>query len=160
MKICFSVNQPKIDSLIDPRFGRSPHFLITDENKKDIKIIDNPGIQAMGGAGITAAQAVVSAGAEVVITGNLGPNAFNVLTASGLKIITGVFGISAEEALEKFKKGELKETSQANKPDHYGLNHQFSSGQGGNFGQGRNEFGRGDGFGQGQGRFRGGRELK
>jgi len=138
MKICFSVSFPKIDSPIDPRFGRAPYFLLTDEKGKDIQVINNPGIQAMGGAGITAAQAVVSAGAQMVITGNLGPNAFNVLKASGVKIITGVFDLSAQEALEKYNQGELKETTQPNVPGHFGMGRRFG-GRGG-FGPGRGGF--------------------
>ena len=75
---------------MDPRFGRSPYFLITDEKGEKVETIQNTGVDAMGGAGITAAQLVVSAGAQVVITGNLGPRAFDVLGASGVKMIVGV----------------------------------------------------------------------
>ena len=135
MKICLSVSLPKIDSPIDPRFGRAPYFLITDEKGEKVEIIKNTGVEAMGGAGITAAQVVVSAGAQVVITGNLGPRAFDVLEASGVKMITGIFGISAKQALEKYQKGELKETGQSNVPGRFGVGRRFGGGRGG-FGQG------------------------
>ncbi len=134
MKICFSVSSPKLDSPIDPRFGRAPYFLITDEKGEETEIIKNPGLEAMGGAGITAAQAVVSAGAQVIITGNLGPRAFQILQASRVRIITGVFGLSAQKALEKYQKGELEKTNQANVPGHFGLGRKFG---GGGFGPGR-----------------------
>jgi len=137
MKICFSVSLPNLDSPIDPRFGRAPYFLITDEKGEKVEIIKNTGVEAVGGAGITAAQVVVSAGAQVVITGNLGPRAFDVLEASGVKMITGVFELSAKEALEKYQKGELKGISQSNVPGHFGLGRRFGGGQGqGGFGQG------------------------
>ena len=125
MKICFSVSLPKIDSPIDPRFGRAPYFLITDEKGENVETIKNPGVEAMGGAGVTAAQVVVSAGAQVVITGNLGPRAFDVLQTSGVKMITGVFGLSAKEALEKYQKGELKEIGQSNVHGHFGMERRF-----------------------------------
>jgi predicted Fe-Mo cluster-binding NifX family protein len=136
MRICLSVSLPNLDSPIDPRFGRAPYFLITDERGEKVKVIKNTGVEAMGGAGITAAQLVVSAGAQVVITGNLGPRAFQVLQASGIKMISGVFELSAKEALEKYQKGELKEMSQSSVPGHFGM---------------------GRGIGGGRGRFRGDR---
>ena len=152
MKICLSVSSPNLDSPIDPRFGRAPYFLITDEKGEKVEIIQNTGVDAMGGAGITAAQLVVSAGAQVVITGNLGPRAFDVLGTSGIKMIVGVFGISAKEALEKYQKGELEEVTRPSVPGHFGMGRGFGRGQGLGQGQGRG-FGREQG--QGQGRFRG-----
>ena len=129
MKICFSVSLPKLDSPIDPRFGRAPYFLITDEKGEKVEIIKNPGVEAMGGAGITAAQVIVSAGVQVVITGNLGPRAFDVLQASGIKMITGVSGLSAKEALEKYQKGELEGINQSNVPGHFGMGRRFGGGR-------------------------------
>ncbi len=143
MKICFSVSSPKIDSPIDPRFGRAPYFLITDEKGEKVEIIKNPGVEAIGGAGITAAQVVASSGAEVVITGNLGPRAFDVLQSSGIKMITGVSGLSAKEALEKYQKGDLEGAGQSNVPGHFGIGRRFGGGQGGS---GRGMGRRGNGF--------------
>ncbi len=130
MKICFSVSLPKFDSLIDPRFGRAPYFLITDEKGENIEVIKNTGVEAMGGAGITAAQSVVSTGAKVIITGNLGPRAFDVLEASGVKIIIGISGISVKDALEKYQKGELKEMAKPSVPNHFGIGQRFGGGRG------------------------------
>lgn len=128
MKICLSVSSPSLDSPIDPRFGRAPYFLITDEKGEKMEKIENTGMDAMGGAGITAAQLVVSAGAQVVITGNLGPRAFDVLGASGVKMIIGVSGISAREALEKYRQGELEEVARPSVPGHFGMGRRFGGG--------------------------------
>ena len=134
MKICLSVSSPSLDSLVDPRFGRAPYFLITDEKGEKAETIKNTGVNAMGGAGITAAQLVVSSGAEVVITGNLGPRAFDVLEASGVKMIIGVSGISARDALDKYQKGELEEVARPSVPGHFGMGRRFGGG-----GQGRGQ---------------------
>ena len=115
MRIAVSATDKNLDANVDPRFGRSPYFIIveTGENKiKSHEIIENKSVQAMRGAGIQAAQTVANKGVNVVICGSIGPNAFNVLSSTGIKIITGV-SCSVREAVEKYLKGELKEVSRA-----------------------------------------------
>lgn len=73
-----------------------------------------------GGAGIKAAQTVINTGVEAVITGNIGPNAFQIFSTTGIKVITGFNG-SIKDAVEKYKKGELKETKSANVDSHSGM---------------------------------------
>jgi predicted Fe-Mo cluster-binding NifX family protein len=62
--------------------------------------------------------------ADVVITGNVGPNAFNVLSATGIKIVTGASG-SVRENIEKFKSGKLREIGNPNVGHHFGLKKGF-----------------------------------
>ena len=47
---------------------------------------------AGGGAGTKAAQLVIDKAVQTVLTGNIGPNAFAVLSAAGITIYTGVSG--------------------------------------------------------------------
>ena len=121
MKICLSVISPNIESLVDARFGRSHYFLIADEKGEVLETFENPGIRAIGGAGITAAQVVASKNVDAILTGNLGPRAFDVLGGAGIKIFTGFFNLTAKEALQKYMKGELKETLSPNVGGHFGL---------------------------------------
>jgi predicted Fe-Mo cluster-binding NifX family protein len=113
MKIAVSATAGSLDAIVDPRFGRCAYFVIVEVEGNDIKnfeAIQNPAATAIGGAGIQAAQLIVDKGAEVLISGNMGPNAFSILSETGIKIVTGVAGISVKEAVQRYLKGELKET--------------------------------------------------
>jgi predicted Fe-Mo cluster-binding NifX family protein len=82
--------------------------------------VPNMASDATGGAGIQTAQTVASKGAKVLITGNVGPNAFQALSAAGIKIVTGAFG-TVREVVEKYKRGELKETGAPTVGGHFGM---------------------------------------
>jgi len=121
MKICICTTGPDLNSRVSTVFGRCPYFLIVDSESKEFKAVSNPALQSGRGAGVRASQLVVSEGAMVVICGNFGPNAFSVLQMSGIKIYPEVFDLTAEQAINKYNKGELKEIKVSTTPDHFGL---------------------------------------
>ncbi len=107
MKIAIPTAKPSPDAFIESRFGRSQYFLIYDTQKDSFEIIPNQiDLLSPVGAGIQAAQKIVEAGVEVVIVGNCGPKAMQVLKASGIQVITGEEGISVKEAVAKYKRKE------------------------------------------------------
>jgi predicted Fe-Mo cluster-binding NifX family protein len=120
MKICVSAFSGSLDSEVDSRFGRCAYFVIVDSETMEFNAISNDSTNAAHGAGIQAAQTVANMGVEVVITGNVGPNAFSVLSAAGIKIVTGVSG-SVREAVEKYKKGQLKDVGNPTVGGHFGI---------------------------------------
>jgi predicted Fe-Mo cluster-binding NifX family protein len=120
MKIGITSTGEDLNAQIDPRFGRCRYFLIVDTNTMSFKIISNESAMTSGGAGIQAAQTVAKAGAKVVITGNMGPNAFQTLSVAGVMVFTGVKG-PIRDAVEKYKKGELKETATPSVGSHFGM---------------------------------------
>ena len=120
MKICVSAESNSLDSPIDPRFGRCPYFVIVDPETMQFEAVLNMASGAMGGAGIQAAQTITSRGAKVLVTGNVGPNAFQALSAAGIKIMTGAFG-TVREVVERYKKGELKDTGAPTVGGHFGM---------------------------------------
>jgi predicted Fe-Mo cluster-binding NifX family protein len=120
MKICVSASSGNLDANVDSRFGRCPYFVIVDSETMEFTAVSNDSTNAAHGAGIQAAQTVVNMGASVVITGNVGPNAFNVLLASGIKIVTGASG-NIREAVEKYKSGQLKEVDKPTVGGHFGM---------------------------------------
>jgi len=119
MKIFVSAVSDSLDAEVDPRFGRCPYFAIVDTETMAFESIPNTASSSMGGAGIQAAQLVADRGAKVLITGNIGPNAFQALSAANIKVITGAFG-SVREAIEEYKSGELKETGAPSVRGHFG----------------------------------------
>jgi len=106
MKICITAAGPSLDSDMDPRFGRCQYFLFVDPDAMAFEAVENPNIGAAGGAGIQSAQLVANKGAGVLVTGQVGPNAYTTLQAAGIKIITGAAG-RVEEVVDRYKKGEF-----------------------------------------------------
>lgn len=144
MKIAVSATSGNLDAQIDPRFGRCPCFVIVDSETMKFETVQNVSQSAPSGAGIQAAQIVANKGAEVVLTGNVGPNAFQALSSLGIKVVTGAFG-TVREAVERFKTGQLKEQLSA-------PSNPMGVGAGGGSGMG---MGRGMGRGSGRGGGRG-----
>ena len=128
MKICVTAVSVSLDAQVDPRFGRCQYFLIVNSETMESKAILNEAFQAAHGAGIQAAQTVANSGVEVVITGNVGPNAFRVLSAAGITIVTGVSG-SVRDAVEKYKKGQLQEIGNPTVGGHFGMGRRGGKGR-------------------------------
>ncbi len=141
MKIAVSATSGSLDAQIDPRFGRCPYFVIVDSETMKFEVIPNTASGAMSGAGIQAAQTVASKGVNVLITGNVGPNAFQALSSARIDIITGVFG-TVREAVEKNKSGQLQKITVPTTSMGFGM--------GGGYGMGMG-MGRGRGGGRGMG---------
>ncbi|MDP8252859.1 MAG: NifB/NifX family molybdenum-iron cluster-binding protein [Candidatus Kaelpia aquatica] len=120
MKICITAQGENLESQVDPRFGRCAYFLIVDTDTLEFEVIENGNIAASGGAGIQSGQLIASKGVTVVITGNVGPNAFRTLEAADINIITGVSG-SIKEVIERYKAGELKSTQGPSVDSKFGM---------------------------------------
>ncbi|OGN96723.1 MAG: hypothetical protein A2Z77_01695 [Chloroflexi bacterium RBG_13_51_36] len=141
MKIAVSATAPSLDAEVDPRFGRCQYFIIVDPQSMKFEALDNGNAMASGGAGISTAQMIAGKGAEVVLTGNCGPNAYQTLSAAGIQVITGVSG-RIRDAIEAYKAGKLQPNAQPSVGSHYGM------GMGSGMGTGR---GMGGGMGMGRG---------
>jgi predicted Fe-Mo cluster-binding NifX family protein len=120
MKIAITANGPALDARIDPRFGRCQYFIIVDPETMQFEALENSGAMAGSGAGISTAQMIAGKGVEVVLTGNCGPNAYEVLSAAGIKVVTGVAG-KVQDVVEGYKVGKLQASSQPNVAGHFGM---------------------------------------
>ena len=119
MKICVSAITDNLDSPVDPRFGRCRYFIIVEADTMQFEAVPNTAGTAMHGAGIQAAQIVASKGVNMVITGNVGPNAYQALTSAGVKVVGNTSG-TVREVVEQYKKGDLTETKAPTVGGHFG----------------------------------------
>lgn len=87
MKICVTATGEAPDSPLDPRFGRCGYFIFFDTETGRFETLANQYRESAGGAGIRAGQEIGSRGAEVLLTGKVGPNALEVLNAAGVRIV-------------------------------------------------------------------------
>ena len=112
MKILFSAQGDSSKSMVDQRFGRAAFYVIYDDEKDTYEAIENLGKHENSGAGVKASQFVIEQGAEVVITGSLGPKAFMIIQDAGIRGFKNFNG-TIEEVLAAYKNNELEELTAA-----------------------------------------------
>jgi len=118
MKVAVTATGKGLDADVDPRFGRCKYIIFIDTDTLEFEVVENTA--GAGGAGIAAGQLVASHGATVVLTGDCGPNAHQVLSAAKIQVITGVSG-KIKDAVQAFKAGQFKASSQPSVQPHHGL---------------------------------------
>jgi predicted Fe-Mo cluster-binding NifX family protein len=121
MKLAISVAGKTLNSPFDARFGRAAAFCIVDMETGDWRAFDNPALSASGGAGVQAAQFVVKHGAQAVVSGAFGPNAFDTLVAAEIEmyLAPGNEARTTAEILEMFKAGQLTKAEAATHGGHH-----------------------------------------
>ena len=122
MKIVVSSSGEDIKSDVDGRFGRCAYFLAVDvEDGKigNVTCEKNKGAMQGQGAGIAAAQQVGNMKPDKIITGNLGPNASQVIKGLGIPVYQASGPVEA--ALMALVDGKLAELTDI-VPPHFGMN--------------------------------------
>ncbi len=157
MKIAVSASGNNVEAAMDPRFGRCAYFVIVESETMEFEAIENPATQAGSGAGIQAAQMVGNSGAEAVVAGNYGPNAYGALSAAGLALYQFAGG-TVREAVEAVVSGQAQQVGDPTVGSHFGVaggaaapGAGAGAGMGGGMGGGMGR-GMGQGMGQGMGR--------
>lgn len=98
-----------LDDVVSPVFGRCPVYTLVTTAEQEItgaETITNPATDQPSGAGIQAAQQLINQGAEVVIAGNFGPHATEVLSQAGVTMIPAE-SVTVRQAVEKYLGGEI-----------------------------------------------------
>jgi len=107
MKIAIPVDQNTKTSNVCISFGRAPYFMFFNTETKEIVFIENEAAASQGGAGIKAAQTLVDAGADVVLTPRCGENAAVVLKKAEVKMYK-TFPGSVQDNLVAYENGTLE----------------------------------------------------
>lgn len=119
MKVAVTSKGRELDAEVDPRFGRASYILVIDTDTLAVEVIDNQtNKNAFKGAGIQAAAAICDKGAQALLTGFCGPNAFNALSAAGIKVANNASG-TIRETVEAFKQDKFEFASEANTQGHW-----------------------------------------
>lgn len=119
MKIAVTSTDGTLDGMVDERFGRAKKIVLVDLDDGSHATVDNvQNMNAAQGAGIQTAQNIVQAGAKIVISGHLGPNAFRVVSAAGIDVYTTA-NMTVREALEAYKNGSLAKLAGADVEGHW-----------------------------------------
>jgi predicted Fe-Mo cluster-binding NifX family protein len=119
MKIAVTSKGTDLDAEVDPRFGRAAYILVIDTDSLAVDVIDNAtNKNSFKGAGIQAASAVCDTGAQVLLTGFCGPNAFDALNAADIKVGNGAQG-TVRDAVAAFKDNKFTFASAANAEGHW-----------------------------------------
>jgi predicted Fe-Mo cluster-binding NifX family protein len=115
MRIVVSATAEDPGAEASPRFGRCPAYVFVDTERLAFEPVSNPAMGAAGGAGVQAAQFVLEHGAQVVVTGRVGPYAMGVLEQAGVPVFS-LEGGTVREVAEAYRAGELRPLEAAGPP--------------------------------------------
>jgi predicted Fe-Mo cluster-binding NifX family protein len=120
MRVAVAASSKEPEAAVDPRFGRCPYFVLVDTDTGSVEAWENAATAQGSGAGFAAAQSVADHGADAVVAGNYGPNAFRALSAGGLRLFSAA-NMTVQAAAEAAAAGELDELGGASVESHFGL---------------------------------------
>jgi len=103
-----SEDERGLDSLVSQHFGRCPYYTLVEVEAgevKEVKVVNNPFYGSHGQPGEVPGF-IRSQGAQVIITGGMGPRALGFFNQFGIEAISGAFG-RVREALNAYFGGRL-----------------------------------------------------
>lgn len=103
MKIGVIAEGDTLDSYVADDFGHAPYFLIVDMNTLDFIVVENEHKDAVSGAGMLVAKAIVDLGVDAVIVGGIGPHGYEILSDAGITVSADEDG-TVEESVGDFKR--------------------------------------------------------
>ncbi len=108
MRVAITVDSPNEDAPVAPIFGRCAYYAIYDTESDKIEFIPNASAMYPRGAGVQAAQQIISLGVQQVITGGIpGPNSSMILAQAGIGVISNFSG-TVRDAVGAIKQGKIE----------------------------------------------------
>ena len=119
VKIAITSMDGTLEGMIDERFGRARKIIVYDTGTGNIEVAENSKQMNLAqGAGIQAARNVVNLGVGAVISGHLGPKAFQVLQSAGIDAYSAV-DMTVAEAIKQYREGSLNKLAGADVDGHW-----------------------------------------
>jgi predicted Fe-Mo cluster-binding NifX family protein len=115
MRIAVSAQGESLDALTSEVFGRAPTLIFVDTDTLAFEALSNPAMTQGGGAGTSAAQFVISRGAEAVLSGTFGPNAVEVFDAAGVPLYQTP-SCTVRQAIDMLKTWRLRRLEKPGRP--------------------------------------------
>jgi predicted Fe-Mo cluster-binding NifX family protein len=119
MKVAVTSVDGTMEGMVDERFGRARTFVVYDIDTDKYETARND--QQMNlpqGAGIQTAQNVVNLGALAVVSGHLGPKAFQVLKTAGVHAYVAT-NMTVAQAIAHYRDGSLQKLDRADVEGHW-----------------------------------------
>lgn len=119
--VAISSEGPTLEDMVDSRYGRAGGFVLASfadndlTKEPELTYLDNGDAQIMAqGAGIATTEHLCNAGVTAVLSGYVGPKAFEALEAAGIAVYQDMDNMTVGQALAKFCKGECTKAEAAN----------------------------------------------
>ncbi|NOZ96005.1 MAG: dinitrogenase iron-molybdenum cofactor biosynthesis protein [Acidobacteria bacterium] len=112
MKVCVTAQGQGLDAPVDPRFGRAGAFVLVDTETMTAETLESSSADSNHGAGVNAGMTLARSGVRALLTGHVGPKAFDVLMAAGIDVHTGASG-TVRDAVTAFLDGTLPKATGA-----------------------------------------------
>lgn len=103
MKVCVTAEGEDLDALVAEEFGHAPYLIMVDPDTEQFEVFDNVLVETDIGYGIQTAENIIRLGAEMVLTGFVGPHGIKKLESRGIKVVTDEEG-TVRQALEAFRR--------------------------------------------------------
>ena len=100
-----TVGKRKLTNKVADTFSRAPSFtIVTLEGTeiKSVKVVDNPGLNLNKGAGPIAVRTLKDQKTDVLLTGELGPGAREILETLNIKTYSVTIGKKVNETIENW----------------------------------------------------------
>ena len=119
MKIAITSIDGTLEGMVDERFGRARKLIVYDMGAGTFEVAENSKQMNLAqGAGIQAAQNVVNLGVGAIISGHLGPKAFQVLQSAGVDAYSAV-NMTVADAIKQYREGSLNKLAGADVQGHW-----------------------------------------
>lgn len=141
MKLLITADGPTLESQVARRFGHATHFLTVDaETRSVLATYETKKMPAH-----TLVLALTEIGIRTILTGDIGPHAFQLSSKNDVRVaITGHMTVA--EAIDRFNQGQLKILDAptllhaAEEHEAHRLEHRFQFGKGRGKGSGKSPF--------------------